>query len=102
MHDRTGYPLSSEPVEYAAGWAQYHGADALLPRQAGHDYAQTKQYFQAVRGGGANAENIAEVLIFADGVIVSSALKLANAKPTDTVQWDLEKVQRFAEKATSA
>jgi len=35
-------------------------------------------------------------------VIVSSALKLANAKPTDTVQWDLEKVQRFAEKATSA
>lgn len=110
VHDRTGYPLSSEPVEYAAGWAEYHGADALV--LTGHNYAQTKQYFQAVRGagiklplimgGGANAENIADVLTFADGVIVSSALKLAHAKPTDTVQWDLEKVQRFVERATSA
>ena len=109
VHDRTGFPLSSEPIEFAAGWAEYHGADALI--LTGHNYAQTQEYFHTVRsagiklplimGGGANVDNIAGVLTFADGAIVSSALKRSNRKATDVVQWDLEKVQRFVEKATS-
>jgi membrane complex biogenesis BtpA family protein len=107
VHDRTGYSLAKEPIEFAAGQAQKSGADALI--LTGHSLAETRAHVKSVRnegvtlplivGGGANLENIADILSFADGVVVSSTLKKEGVSETDIVQWDLEKVQRFVDAA---
>jgi predicted TIM-barrel enzyme len=47
-----------------------------------------------ILGGSATAENIAQVLKVADGVIVSSALKRKGAAE-DILQWDINLVKQF-------
>jgi predicted TIM-barrel enzyme len=46
-------------------------------------------------GGGVTAENVAEALAVADGVIVSTALKQISSWATDALDsdWDVEKVR---------
>jgi membrane complex biogenesis BtpA family protein len=103
VHDRTGYPLSPEPIEVAADWASHAGADGLI--LTGFTYGDSVQRLNAVRGagirkplllgGGADEKNVSEVLQCADGVIVSSALKLKHTDPGDLVQWDRDAIKRF-------
>jgi membrane complex biogenesis BtpA family protein len=87
VHDRTGVPLASTGIvddihtAFAIG-----GADGVVLTGRSHD--ETIAYLTAARaafptkpfivGGGANAENIAQLSTLADGAIVSSALKSAN------------------------
>jgi len=107
VHDRTGTPLTPEPIEMAAEWAVRTGADSLV--LTGSSEEESLHYLKVVReagidvplmmGGGATCDNVSEMLKFADGVIVSSALKRSNADPQELVQWDLEKVKRFMEAA---
>ncbi len=109
VHDRTGYPLTPEPIEVAADWAARSGADGLV--LTGFSYAESLRYLTAVRragiqkplllGGGADSNNVAEVLKYANGVIVSTALRRKNASPDDLVLWDLECINRFMEAASS-
>lgn len=105
VHDRTGLPLKEVPITQAAEWTAKTGADALI--LTGRNYPESLEYLQSVRksgikkplllGGGATEENVREVLQYADGVIVSSSLKLSNPDPNDLVIWDVEKVKRFME-----
>ena len=109
VHDRSGYPVSSEPVEVAADWAARSGADGLI--LTGFTYGESLQHLTKVRkagikkplflGGGAEITNVAEALKYAEGVIVSSALKRKEASADDLVLWDLECVKRFMEAACS-
>lgn len=107
VHDRTGYPLESVPIETAALWATQTGANGLI--LTGFSFAESIHYLQSVRqsgvqnplllGGGADESNVAEALRYADGVIVSSALKRDHAIPGEIIQWDREKVLRFMDAA---
>ena len=107
VHDRTGYPVTDEPIETAAEWAGHHGADGLI--LTGFTYDESLQYLDSVRksgirkplllGGGADESNVAEVLEHAQGVIVSSALKRKDIAPDDLVLWDLDSVKRFMDAA---
>lgn len=109
VHDRTGFSVTSEPIEIAADWAAHSGADGLI--LTGFTYEESLRHLSAVRnagvrkplllGGGADITNVAEVFGLADGVIVSTALKRKDTSPNDLVQWDLERVQRFMEAACS-
>jgi predicted TIM-barrel enzyme len=109
VHDRTGYPVSSEPIEVAADWAAHSGADGLI--LTGFAYGESLEYLTTVRkagiqkplllGGGAEVTNVAEALKYAEGVIVSSSLKRKEAAADDLVLWDLECVKRFMEAACS-
>ncbi len=103
VHDRTGYPLSPEPIEVAADWAAHTGADGLV--LTGFSYDESLRRIEAVRqagihkplllGGGADEGNVSEALRCADGVIVSSALKRKDTDTEDLVQWDADAVKRF-------
>lgn len=107
VHDRTGLPLTNIPIEMASEWAVRTGADGLI--LTGFTYEESLQHLARVResgiqvplflGGGATEDNIGEVLQIANGVIVSSALKLKNPAPTDTILWDRDLVMRFMEAA---
>ncbi len=107
VHDRTGYPVSGEPIEVAADWAAHSGADGLI--LTGFTYEESLQYLDTVRnagiqkplllGGGATESNVAEVMAHAEGVIVSSALKRKEIAPDEMVQWDLDSIKRFMEAA---
>jgi hypothetical protein len=107
VHDRTGLPLAPVPIETASEWAVRTEADSLI--LTGVTNKESLQYLSAVRkagiqvplllGGGATDENIAEILNYADGVIVSSALKRTNPDPQDRILWDLEKIERFMDAA---
>ncbi|TRZ45697.1 phosphoric monoester hydrolase [bacterium] len=107
VHDRTGYPVSGEPIEVAADWAAHSGADGLI--LTGFTYEESLQYIDTVHkagiqkplllGGGADESNVAEVLEHADGVIVSSALKRKDISPDEMVLWDVDSVKRFMEAA---
>jgi uncharacterized protein len=109
VHDRTGYSVTTEPIEVAADWAAHSGADGLI--LTGYTYEESLKHLITVReagiqkplflGGGADVTNVAEVFKYADGVIVSSALKRKDASPKDLVLWDLEVVKRFMEVACS-
>ncbi len=103
VHDRTGYPLTAEPIDVAAEWAAHHGADGLV--LTGFTYAESLRYLDCVRnagiqnplllGGGADEGNAAEVLEHADGMIVSSALKRKQIDPGELIQWDGDAIKRF-------
>jgi predicted TIM-barrel enzyme len=103
VHDRTGLPVTGIPIEMASEWAVQTGADGLI--LTGFSIEESIQYFQNVRkagisaplilGGGATEENVARVLEYADGVIVSSALKYENPDPKNIVLWDIDLVKRF-------
>lgn len=107
VHDRTGLPLTQIPIEMASEWAVRTGADGLI--LTGFTQQESIQHLTNVRkagmnvplilGGGASEENVASVLEYANGVVVSSALKYKNPKPTDTVLWDLDLVKRFMDAA---
>jgi hypothetical protein len=109
VHDRTGYPLTAEPIDIVAEWAARHGADGLV--LTGFTYAESLRHLESVRnagiqkpllmGGGADEDNAAEVLRYADGVIVSSALKRKQIDPEDLVLWDVEAIKRFMDAAHS-
>lgn len=84
VYDRTGVPLGGLSLGEAATQAAVFGrADGLI--LTGHAFDESLAMLSEVKGlnlgvplllgGGANAENIAQALAIADGVIVSSALK---------------------------
>jgi predicted TIM-barrel enzyme len=107
VHDRTGFPMADIPIEMASEWAVRTGADSLI--LTGFTHEESLQYLSSVRksgitvplilGGGATEENVSEVLKYADGVIVSSALKHQNPKPEDIILWDRDLVRRFMDAA---
>jgi predicted TIM-barrel enzyme len=107
VHDRTGLPLTNIPIEMASEWAVQTGADGLI--LTGFSVQESIQYFQKVRetgvnaplilGGGATEENVSEILQYADGVVVSSALKFPNPDPQNMVLWDIDLVKRFMDNA---
>src|SRR5581483_8429718 len=109
VHDRTGFPLLDIPIEAAAGWAVHSGADALI--LTGRSYPESLQLLQKVRqsgvtkpllmGGSATAEKVPEILQYADGIIVSNALKRQNLSPKDIVQWNVDLISRFMEAAAT-
>jgi membrane complex biogenesis BtpA family protein len=104
VHDRTGVPLAPLPLQEAARQAVTFGrADGLI--LTGRDFAESKGMVSQVEraalgaplwiGGGVTAENVAEALAVADGVIVSTALKQVSSWATDALDsdWDVEKVR---------
>lgn len=107
VHDRTGYPITAEPIEVAADWAVHGGADGLI--LTGFTHEESLHYIKTVRGagiskplllgGGTDVTNVAEALQYADGVIVSTALKRTDANPGDMVLWNKEYVRRFMDAA---
>ncbi len=109
VHDRTGFPILDVPIDVAAGWAVHSGADGLI--LTGRSYPESLQLLQKVRqsgvtkpllmGGSATAEKVPEILQYADGIIVSNALKRQNLSPKDIVQWDVDLISRFMEAAAA-
>lgn len=107
VHDRTGLPLTNVPIEMAAEWAVQTGANGLI--LTGFSIEESIQYLENVRkagirvplilGGGATEENVSKVLEYANGVVVSSALKYTNPGSKDMVLWDIELVKRFMDNA---
>jgi uncharacterized protein len=103
VHDRTGLPITNIPIEMASEWAMQTGADGLI--LTGFSIEESINYLKDVRksgisaplilGGGATEENVSEVLEYANGVVVSSALKYQNPQPKDMVLWDIDLVKRF-------
>lgn len=108
VYDRTGYPILPVPIAQASQWAVRVGADGLV--LTGGNYDESIHYLKTVReagvtvplllGGGASEENVTEVLRYADGVIVSTALMRDSTSPNDLIQWDYDKCRRFMERAT--
>jgi hypothetical protein len=84
LYDRSGVPLGPLPLAETATQAAVFGrADGLI--LTGHSFADSLKILDEVRGtnvgvplllgGSATPENIAQALDYADGVIVSTALK---------------------------
>ncbi len=109
VHDRTGRSLLEIPISQASGWAVNTGADALI--LTGSSFRESLEYVADVQragvkkplliGGSVDAENVAQALSHADGVIVSSSLKHPNAGNGDLVLWDLDRITRFMDAARS-
>ena len=107
VHDRTGLPMADIPIEIASEWAVRTGADGLI--LTGFSFEESIQFLKTVResgitaplimGGGTTEDNVASVLKYANGVVVSSALKNSNPNPKDLVLWDIELVKRFMDRA---
>lgn len=99
VHDRTSRPLGGVEQPEAARWAEQMGADALII--AGSSFADTLSRIAAVRkagvrrpilvGGGIDDGNVAAALSACDGVVVSSALMLADARSDAALRWDRDK-----------
>ena len=109
VHDRSGVALGDVSLEEAAGQAA-RSADALV--LTGKDWQESLDFHRRIRatnpkiplvlGGGATADNIAEVLSIADGVIVSTWLMKKQQKPDDLIHWDLDKIKALMKAARSA
>jgi len=94
----------------AAGWAINTGADGLI--LTGQTFEESLRYLSSVRqstkgrrlvlGGSVDETNVVEALQYADGIVVSSALKRADWQPEDVVRWIPDKVSRFMDAARSA
>jgi predicted TIM-barrel enzyme len=106
VYDRTGEPLGRTAlVEEARQAAVFGRADGLII--TGMSWAQSLDMLHEVQsanlgvplllGGGANAENIAEALRFADGVIVSSAFKSTAGWTREALlaEWEEDRIQQF-------
>jgi membrane complex biogenesis BtpA family protein len=104
VYDRTGMPLGPVPLREAARQAVTFGrADGLI--LTGRDFTETKEMVREVQqaalgvplwiGGGVTAENVAEALALADGVIVSTALKRVSTWDADGLasDWDADKIR---------
>lgn len=106
VYDRTGEPLGRLPIGEEARQAAVFGrADGLI--LTGLSFAESMQMLADVRaaklntplllGGGATADNIAQVLKVADGVVVSSAFKAVSGWTREALlaEWDAERVNAF-------
>jgi membrane complex biogenesis BtpA family protein len=106
VYDRTGEPLGRLPIAEEARQAAVYGrADGLV--LTGLSFAESLQMLADVRaaklntplllGGGATAENIAQVLKVADGVVVSSAFKTTSGWTREAMlaEWDADRVNFF-------
>jgi membrane complex biogenesis BtpA family protein len=106
VHDRTGTPLGEMSLlEAAQGAALFGRADGLI--LTGRSIQESLAMLNEVRnssldvplylGGGANKDNIHDVLENADGVIVSTAFKRKGGWSRDSLQedWDREKITTF-------
>lgn len=106
VYDRTGQPLGRLPLVDEARQASVFGrADGLI--LTGLSFEESLEMLRSVRaanfnvplllGGGATAENIAEVLKIADGVIVSSAFKSISGWTREALlaEWELERIEAF-------
>lgn len=106
VHDRTGTPLGEMSLlEAAQGAALFGRADGLI--LTGRTIQESLAMLTEVSkmsldvplylGGGANKENIREVLTVADGAIVSTAFKRTGGWSRDSLKedWDYEKVNTF-------
>jgi membrane complex biogenesis BtpA family protein len=104
VYDRTGTPLGPMPLQEAARQAVTFGrADGLI--LTGRSFAESKEMVGQVQqaalgvplwiGGGVVAENVAQALAVADGVIVSTALKRVSSWAADALDsdWDVDKVR---------
>jgi membrane complex biogenesis BtpA family protein len=106
VYDRTGMPLGAVPLPEAAQQAVTFGrADGLI--LTGRSFSESIAMVDEVQranlgvplfiGGGVTAENVAQALQVADGVIVSTALKRISAWSADAIgsDWDVDKVRAF-------
>lgn len=106
VYDRTGQPLGRLPLVDEARWAAVFGrADGLI--LTGLSFDESMEMLKSVRtagfkvplllGGGATAENVAEVLQVADGVIVSSAFKSVSGWTKEAVldEWAFDRIEAF-------
>lgn len=106
VHDRTGTPLGDMSLlEAAQGAALFGRADGLI--LTGRSIQESLAMLNEVRnsslnvplylGGGANKDNIREVLNYADGVIVSTAFKRGGGWSRDSLQedWDDVRINEF-------
>ena len=106
VYDRTGEPLGRLPIAEEARQAAVFGrADGLV--LTGLSFAESMQMLADVRaaklgaplllGGGATADNIAQVLKAADGVVVSSAFKITSGWTREALlaEWDAGRVNAF-------
>jgi membrane complex biogenesis BtpA family protein len=104
VYDRTGAPLGALPLRETARQAVTFGrADGLI--LTGRDFTETKEMVREVQqaalgvplwmGGGVTAENVAEALALADGIIVSTALKRISTWDAGALasNWDEDKVR---------
>jgi membrane complex biogenesis BtpA family protein len=104
VYDRTGVPLAPLPLQEAARQAVTFGrADGLI--LTGRNFAESREMVGQVQqaalgvplwiGGGVTAENVAQALAVADGVIVSTALKRVSSWAADALDsdWDVDKVR---------
>lgn len=107
VHDRTSVPLSAESQPFAAEWAAKTGADGLII--TGSSFSDTLERIAAVRahgvrrpvliGGSVTASNVAQAMVAADGVIVSTALMRKPTGEDDLLQWDADLCARFMDAA---
>ena len=106
VYDRTGKPLGELPLVDAASFAVVQNcADALIV--TGFSFDESMKMLKEVHdanlgvplllGGGANAENIANALQYADGVIVSSSFKPLSGWTRESMlaQWDYDRMEHF-------
>lgn len=109
VHDRTAVPLAPVSHEMAAQWAQSMGADCLVI--TGSSFDDTLSRINKAReagvrrpiiiGGSVTSDNIAEALLAADSVIVSTSLLRDGAAPDDMHLWDRDKVLRLVDASRS-
>lgn len=107
VFDRTGYSTLQIPIEDACDWAMFTGTDGFVI--TGHNYDESLTMIKKVKkvsgdlpvllGGSANENNIAEVLKFADGAIVSSSLMVDHPDEKSLIRWDGEKIRGFVRAA---
>lgn len=103
VHDRTTLPADGASLEQSAQWAVAMGADSLVI--TGSSFADSLDRIRRVRaagvaapvllGGGVTASNAGAALAVADGVVVSTALMLAEGDRRGPVAWDVDKCRRF-------
>lgn len=106
VYDRTGMPLGAVPLAEAAQQAITFGrADGLI--LTGRSFRESITMVEEVRhaklgvplfiGGGVSAENVAQALRVADGIIVSTALKRISDWSAEAIgsDWDADKVKAF-------
>lgn len=106
VYDHTGKPLGELPIVDAARFAVVQNrADALIV--TGFSFDESMKMLKEVHdanlgfplllGGGANKENIANALLYANGAIVSSSFKPLSGWTRESmlVEWDYNRMVQF-------
>jgi len=102
IHDRNGVPIGGTTLLQDCGFALRGGAKALIISDSSYQETielikQVKTKFpkaEVIVGGGANFENIGELMAVADGVIIASSLKV-DGKISNPI--DPERTKQFIE-----